>query len=136
MVDRRRAGRDLAYMHPERVTRLGEDTYLVRGSKGDDYEVSLEGGSCDCPDHQNRGGRPGFRCRHWWAVQSLSCSPVTYKPKRIRSADGKKEAWTVAITRTGVLLEVMGGAMSREAAEKVSAALNGETEQVTERRSA
>lgn len=55
-----------------RVNATGVNTWLVKGSHGATYVVTLEPlATCDCPDHVRRGGE----CKHIQAVRLLAGPP-------------------------------------------------------------
>ncbi len=122
-ADRRKAGMTIAYAEPDKIKRQGETSWGVTGSRGVMYLVNIEDWSCSCPDFENRGHSETFRCKHGWAIWYTALLPVSYKAKRLKKGD--REVWTVAITKADVILELMGGPMTREAAVAVSETLNG-----------
>ena len=61
------------------------DLYVVRGSGGSNYTVSLDQQSCSCPDRRRRGRL----CKHLFAAQVIDSREAcrrkkTAKPKVIR----------------------------------------------------
>lgn len=118
MSDRKESGREIAFEHPERFRRDGR-LWLVKGSKGEFYEVSLESGACTCPDKTRRGeADPLHRCKHWWAVWYRAPVGATYQVRYLSPDQRGRERWIVAMVRAGVLMERLGPYYSREAAEK------------------
>ena len=81
LSNRESKARDLARAHLSdraagiirgRVNATGVNTWLVNGSNGETYVVTLEPlATCDCPDHARRGGE----CKHIQAVRLLAGQP-------------------------------------------------------------
>ena len=96
--DRESKARDLVQAHLNdraagiiraRVNATGVNTWLVKGSHGTTYVVTLEPlATCDCPDHARRGGE----CKHIQAVRLLAGRPDAVALADVRAArDARSE---------------------------------------------